>query len=242
MVSSEDGQREDRVPDRELAREAADRVPGSALSARLYDPVLWWGERTGLARNRARLLAGASGEVIEVGAGTGLNLRHYSPELVNRLVLIEPEAHKAAILTDRCRESEIEAEVVRAPASMLPFADASFDTAVVTLCFCTVPDPLDSMAELARVLRPDGQLLFMEHIRSDRPWLGPVQDFLRAPWARLADGCQCNRRTLDLLRQNGWEVEVLHTADGALMPPVARPIVSGRARKSSRLLPQGGLP
>lgn len=226
----------------EAAREAADQVPGSALSARLYDPVLWWGERTGLGRNRARLLADAGGEVVEIGAGTGLNLRHYDPDRVDRLVLVEPERHKAAILARRCLESGIETEVVRAPASMLPFRDASFDTIVVTLCFCTVPDPLESMEELARILRPEGQLLFMEHIRSERPWLGQVQDFLRAPWAKLADGCQCNRRTLDLLRRAGWEVEVLHTADGALMPPVARPIVSGRARKSSRLLPRAGLP
>lgn len=230
------------VPSPRAAREAADKVPGSALSARLYDPVLWWGERTGLGRNRERLLAGASGEVIEIGAGTGLNLRHYSLDRVDRLVLVEPERHKAEILSRRSRESEIDAEVVRAPASMLPFEDASFDTAVVTLCFCTVPDPLESMTELARVLRPEGQLLFMEHIRSERPLLGQVQDILRAPWARLADGCQCNRKTLDLLREAGWEVEVLHTADGALMPPVARPIVSGRARKSSRLLPRAGLP
>jgi SAM-dependent methyltransferase len=225
-------------PSREEAEAAADQVPGSALSARLYDPVLWWGERTGLARNRHRLLSEAEGEVIEIGAGTGLNLGHYDPTRVERLVLVEPERHKAAILERKTRESGLEAEVVRAPASVLPFGDDSFDTAVVTLCFCTVPDPRESMAELARVLRPEGRLLFMEHIRSERPWLGSLQDLLKGPWARLADGCQCNRRTLDLLSEGGWEVEVLHTADGPLMPPVARPIVSGQARIFPRALPR----
>jgi SAM-dependent methyltransferase len=225
-------------PSREEAEAAADLVPGSALSARLYDPVLWWGERTGLARNRHLLLGEAEGQVVEIGAGTGLNLRHYDPARVEGLALVEPERHKAAILGRKVTESGLDAEVVRAPASALPFEDDSFDTAVVTLCFCTVPDPLESMTELARVLKQDGRLLFMEHIRSERSWLGPLQDFLRGPWSRLADGCQCNRRTLDLLREGGWEVEVLHTADSALMPPVARPIVSGRARIASRLLPR----
>lgn len=218
-------------PSRQQAEAEADRVPGSALSARLYDPVLWWGERSGLARKRRKLLAGAGGSVIEIGAGTGLNLRHYDGDLVESLVLVEPDRHKASILAERAGRTGIEAEVIRAPASMLPFGDGAFDTAVVTLCFCTVPDPADSMREIGRVLGPDGSLLFMEHVRSERPWLGAIQDRLRAPWSRLADGCQCNRRTVEMLRAEGWEVEVLDVADRASMPPVARPIVSGRARK-----------
>lgn len=216
-------------PSPQQAEAEADGVPGSALSARLYDPVLWWGERTGLARKRELLLADARGSVVEIGAGTGLNLRHYDRERIERLVLVEPERHKAAILADRA--DGLGAEVVRAPASTLPFPDATFDTAVVTLCFCTVPDPVEAMGEIGRVLRPDGTLLFMEHVRSDRPWLGPIQDRLRALWARLADGCQCNRPTVETLRAEGWEVEVTHVADRVTMPPVARPIVSGRARR-----------
>lgn len=219
-------------PSLQDAEAAAEAVPGSALSARLYDPVLWWGERTGLSRNRERLLAEASGSVVEIGAGTGLNLAHYVRDRVERLVLVEPELHKAAILGERVDRAGIGAEVVRAPAAMLPFRDGAFDTAVVTLCFCTVPDPIDSMREIARVLGPKGTLLFMEHVRSDRPRLGAIQDRLRGPWARLADGCQCNRRTVEMLEGEGWEVEVLHIADRPLMPPVARPIVSGRARRA----------
>lgn len=222
-------------PPLQEAEAAADRVPGSALSARLYDPILWWGERSGLARNRHHLLVEAKGTVVEIGAGTGLNVEHYDPEKVERLVLVEPERHKASILAERVGKTDLDAEVVRAPASMLPFEDEAFDTAAVTLCFCTVPDPAESMREIGRVLKPDGTLLFMEHVRSERPWLGAIQDRLRAPWAWLADGCQCNRRTIDLLRDEGWRVEVTHVSDGALMPPVARPIVSGRARLPARL-------
>ena len=224
------------------AEAAADRVPGSALSARLYDPILWWGERSGLARSREILLAEAEGVVLEVGAGTGLNLPHYDRERVERLVLVEPERHKAEILSERVEREGIEAEVVRAPGSMLPFDEGTFDTAVVTLCFCTVPDPIESMKEIGRVLRPSGVLLFMEHVRSDRAWLGSLQDRLRGPWAKLADGCQCNRRTVDSLEEAGWSVDISHVADGPLMPPVARPIVSGRARKRQELPTGNGEP
>lgn len=216
-------------PTREEAEGLADRVPGSALSARLYDPVLWLGERTGLARSREILLAGARGRVIEIGAGTGLNLPRYPAEGVESVVLVEPERHKARTLADRAGHSGLSAEVVRATAEALPFPDDSFDTAVVTLCLCTVPDPEAALAEVGRVLVPGGTLLFMEHVRSDRPRLGRLQDRLRASWAALADGCQCNRRTVEAIERAGFEVEIEHVADRPLMPPVARPIVSGRA-------------
>lgn len=217
-------------PTREEAAALADRVPGSALSARLYDPVLWLGERTGLARSREILLAGAHGRVIEIGAGTGLNLPRYPEAGVESLTLVEPERHKARTLTGRAKDLGIEAEVVRATAEALPFPDDSFETAVVTLCLCTVPDPAAALAEIARVLAPGGTLLFMEHVRSDRSRLGRFQDRLRPAWAALADGCQCNRRTIEEMERAGFEVEVDHVADRPFMPPVARPIVSGRAR------------
>ena len=214
---------------REEALVLADRVPGSAFSARLYDPVLWIGERTGLAKSREILLSEARGAVIEIGAGTGLNLERYPSAGIDRLVLVEPERHKAGTLAARAERIGFETEVVRATAEALPFPDDSFDTAVVTLCLCTVPEPGAALAELSRVSRPGGTLLFMEHVRSERPWLGSLQDRLRRPWAALADGCQCNRRTVEEIEAAGYEVEVAHTADRAFMPPVARPIVSGRA-------------
>ena len=214
---------------REEALVLADRVPGSAFSARLYDPVLWIGERTGLAKSREILLSEARGAVIEIGAGTGLNLERYPSAGIDRLVLVEPERHKAGTLAERAERIGFETAVVRATAEALPFPDDSFDTAVVTLCLCTVPEPGAALAELSRVSRPGGTLLFMEHVRSERPWLGSLQDRLRRPWAALADGCQCNRRTVEEIEAAGYEVEVAHTADRAFMPPVARPIVSGRA-------------
>ncbi len=207
----------------------ADRVHGSGLSARLYDPFLWWGEKSGLSKKRDRLLAGAHGEVLEIGAGTGLNLAHY-PSGLDRLVLTEPEEHKAALLLKKAADLGIRAEFVRASAEALPIEDDSFDTIVATLVFCTVLEPEQAIVELKRVLRPGGSWLFVEHIRSDRPIIGRIQDSIRRPWAKLADGCQCNRRTIGMIEAGGFEVEVKSVADKALMPPMVRPIVAGVAR------------
>ncbi len=210
----------------------ADRVHGSGLSARLYDPFLWWGEKSGLAKKRDRLLEGARGEVLEIGAGTGLNLSHY-PSGLERLVVSEPEQHKADLLLRKAADLDLQAEFVRASAEALPFEDNSFDTVVATLVFCTVGEPEQAIAEVRRVLRPGGQWLLIEHIRSDRPTVGRIQDRLARPWAAVADGCQCNRRTIELIEAGGFEVELRSVADKALMPPIARPIVAGVAQPTT---------
>ncbi len=210
----------------------ADRVHGSGLSARLYDPFLWWGEKSGLSKKRDRLLEAASGEVLEIGAGTGLNLNHYPPGL-DRLVLSEPEQHKADLLLKKAADLDLEAEFVRASAEALPFEDDSFDTVVATLVFCTVGDPEAAIAEVRRVLRPGGQWLLIEHIRSDRPTVRRIQDRIARPWAAVADGCQCNRPTIQMIESGGFRVDLKSVADKALMPPIARPIVAGVARPSA---------
>jgi len=207
----------------------ADRVHGSGLSARLYDPFLWWGEKSGLSKKRDRLLEAASGEVLEIGAGTGLNLAHY-PAGLDRLVVSEPEHHKAELLLKKAGDLDLDAEFVRASAEALPFEDDSFDTVVSTLVFCTVGEPEVAIAEVKRVLRPDGSWLFIEHVRSDRPAIGRIQDRIARPWAKLADGCKCNRRTIEMIEAGKFEVELKSVADKALMPPIARPIVAGVAR------------
>lgn len=219
-------------PDRTTAAlEAADRIPESGLVTRLYDPVLRVGERTGLARWREKVVGPASGSVLELGAGTGLNLRHYT-DAVDCLVLTEPGRRKAARLASLPEPGGIPTEVVRAPAELLPFADHEFDTVVATLVFCTVGDPDAAIAETIRVLKPDGRLLFLEHVRSTGR-MGRFQDRIEKPWARLADGCHCNRRTVNLLEDAGLEVEIKASQDRFPMPPVARPIVSGIAHPRS---------
>ncbi len=196
----------------------------------MYDPVLWLGELRGMRARRARLLGEARGEVVEIGAGTGLNLGHYPAE-VESLTLTEPVAEMAARLRRRVERSERETLIVEAPAEQLPFADDAFDTAVSTLVLCTVEDPDRALAELRRVLRPGGRLLFVEHLRSDDERWGRWQDRLERPWAALGAGCRCNRRTLEAIRASGLQPDGVQHERWLGMPPLVRPLAVGRARR-----------
>ena len=193
----------------------------------LYDPFVWVAELAGMRRNRRALLAQASGRVLEIGAGTGLNLAHYLDE-IDELVLVEPEPSMRERLTRRIRRAGSHAAVVGAPAEALPFADGSFDTVVCTLVLCTVSAPDTALGEIGRVLRPNGRLLFIEHVRADSPTLAYVQDRLLEPWRRFASGCRCNRATVELMRACGFQVDA-RRASWRAMPPIVRPLVSGRA-------------
>src|SRR5688500_4186662 len=127
-------------------------------------------EDAGLRERRHDLLANASGRVLEIGAGTGLNLAHY-PESVEEIVFTEPEDPMARRLRGKLAAAGRRNEVIAAPAENLPFADDSFDTVVGTLVLCTVHDPERALSEIGRVLRPGGQFLFLEHVRADDPKL-----------------------------------------------------------------------
>jgi SAM-dependent methyltransferase len=196
------------------------------VGALIYDPFLALGERRGLAAQRRQLLAPLSGRVLEVGAGTGLNLRHY-PRAVE-LVLTEPELAMHARL--RRRAARRAATVVAAPAEALPFPDASFDVVVSTMVLCTVDDPAAAVRELRRVLRPDGRLVFIEHVRADSARLARWQDRLERPWRAFAAGCRCNQPTLAVLERGGLRVGTVHRAGWRGMPAIVRPLAIGEAR------------
>jgi ubiquinone/menaquinone biosynthesis C-methylase UbiE len=195
--------------------------------AAIYDPFLWIGERAGMRRHRHDLLAQARGRTFEIGSGTGLNLAHY-PDHLDNLVLAEPDPSMRKRLQTAVRRSEHEAQVIDAAAEELPFADASIDTVVSTLVLCTVDAPDLALQEIRRVLRPDGQLLFIEHVRSDSPRLARWQDRLARPWQRFAEGCRCNRATVELIDASGFRADAQPAAWRA-MPPILRPLAIGRA-------------
>jgi ubiquinone/menaquinone biosynthesis C-methylase UbiE len=194
------------------------------LFALLYDPSLALGELAGFRRRRRDLLTRARGRVVEIGAGTGLNLRHYPPGL-EALVLVEPDP---AMRRKLARRAGSRAQIVAAGAERLPFGDGSVDTVVVTFVLCTVDDPGQALREIARVLRPGGELLFAEHVRAQSPRLARWQDRLSEPWRRFACGCRCNRATVDLLHACGFEPEVTE-ARWRAMPPIVRPLAIGHA-------------
>jgi ubiquinone/menaquinone biosynthesis C-methylase UbiE len=166
--------------------------------------------------------------VVELGAGTGLNLRHY-PDGLDALMLVEPDAAMRRRLARRVRRSGQAARIIDASAEELPLADHSVETIVATLVLCTVDDPQRTLDEIARVLVPGGELLFVEHVRAESPGLARWQDRLSAPWRHFACGCRCNRATVELMRAHGFELEVTEAA-WRMMPPIVRPLVIGRAR------------
>ncbi|MGN6171107.1 MAG: class I SAM-dependent methyltransferase [Solirubrobacteraceae bacterium] len=203
-------------------------APWARVSALIYDRFVYLGEVAGMQAARKALLERAAGRVVEVGAGTGLNVTHYPPE-TRELILVEPEPAMRRRLERRVRRSARQAMIVDASAEQLPLADRSVDTVVSTLVLCTVERPDRALAEIARVLRPGGQLLFIEHVRAESPALARWQDRLVGPWRRFACGCRCNRATVELMRACGFEVEA-STASWRAMPPIVRPLMSGRAQ------------
>ena len=211
-----------------MARMGTNPTLWQRIGARIYDPFLWFGERLGMARHRRDLLAHAEGRVLEIGAGTGLNLRHYR-DSIDALVLTEPVEPMASKLERRVERMGPPARVQRAPAEVLPFADHSFDTVVSTLVLCTVDDPARALNEVARVLRPGGRLLFIEHLRSETERWGRWQDRLERPWASFGCGCHCNRRTLELIAQSPLRIEAAARTSWHGMPPLIRPLTIGWA-------------
>ena len=199
----------------------------STFSA-IYDPLLWVGERGGMAQRRAELLGQARGRVLELGAGTGLNLPHY-PDGLEELVLTEPSPPMVARLERRAKQGGIASSVMAAEAERLPFEDDRFDTVVSTLVLCTVDEPQRAIDEIARVLRPGGKLLFLEHVRAETPRLARWQDRLHRPWHAFAAGCNANRPTVDMLRESPLRVEAVENDRWSWMPALVHPLAIGTA-------------
>jgi len=202
------------------------------IFAGIYDHVMAKTEQAGLGTHRQALLAEATGEVLEIGAGTGTNLRYYGDN-AQTLTLTEPEQPMLRRLQKRILERRPDAKLLRAPAEDLPFNDDSFDTVVATLVLCTVDDQPRALRELRRVLRPGGRLLFIEHVRSDDQKLARLQDRMMPMNIRLAHGCHCNRPTLEGIRNAGFEVTELQHDTLKHTPPFVRPLIIGTAELST---------
>jgi ubiquinone/menaquinone biosynthesis C-methylase UbiE len=198
------------------------------LFAATYDRMSAKGEEAGMAAHRQQLLARATGRVLEIGGGTGANLRHYGPG-VETLTVTEPEEPMLKRLRKKASTEAPHVVLVQAPAEELPFEDDSFDTAVSRLVLCGVDDQSRALGELRRVLKPGGTLLFIEHVRSDDPGLARLQDRVNG-LNNFVVGCDCNRRTLDSIRAAGFEVGDVEHTTMPRSPRFVSPLIVGEAR------------
>ena len=198
--------------------------------ALLYDRLGAASERAGMREERRRLLRQATGDVLEIGAGTGLNLPLYPPT-VTRIVAAEPDPHMTRRLRRKAHQAHVPVELLSAPAEALPLADGSFDTVVGTLVLCTVSEPAVVLAEIARLLRPGGRYLFLEHVRAHEAGLARWQDRLAPLWGVIGGGCHPNRATLATLRASPLTVSEVHEGRIPKAVPLVRPLITGVAER-----------
>ncbi|AUZ33897.1 SAM-dependent methyltransferase [Arthrobacter sp. PGP41] len=189
--------------------------------ARLYPVVGKAMERGGMDQRRQELLTGLSGEVVEVGAGDGLNFPHYPPA-VTRVLAVEPEPHLRRLAREAASHAPVPVEVVDGLAERLPCTDGSADAVVVSLVLCSVADQTAALREIRRVLKPGGRLRFLEHVRADTPGLVRLQLVLDATlWPRVAGGCHTGRDTAAAIARAGFTVKSL---DRYLFPGARTPV------------------
>jgi len=210
-------------------------VSGHPIVAALYDRILGPVEHAGLGEIRTRTLAAASGRTLEIAAGNGHNLGHY-PAAVDSLVLAEPDPHMHSRLLERLDlvsagsgGRAIECSVLQASAEDLPFESNGFDSVVCTLGLCTIPEPMRALAEVRRVLSPNGRFCFVEHVRSETPGTARLQDLITPLWRRAAGGCHPNRDSQASIESAGFRIEALERGRMPKAPRPLSPLISGFA-------------
>ena len=176
--------------------------------ARMYEQMSAESERRGTAAHRDRALAGLTGRVIEIGAGNGMNFSHY-PDTVTEVVAIEPEDYLRALAEQAAAAAAVPVQVLAGHATALPVDDGGFDAAVASLVLCSIPDTHAALTEMRRALKPDGELRFFEHVRSEKPWFGLLEDAITPLQSRIGGGCHPNRDTAAAISAAGFDIQEL---------------------------------
>jgi ubiquinone/menaquinone biosynthesis C-methylase UbiE len=160
--------------------------------------------------HRARLVAAARGAVLEIGIGSGLNLPFYSTG-VTRLYGVDPSEELLAIARRSATNTPFPVALACQSAEELPYPAGSVDTVVTTWTLCSIPDPMQALREMRRVLKPEGKLLFVEHGRTPEARVNRWQDRLNPVWMKVAGGCHLNRPIDQLIGAAGFAIDTLET-------------------------------
>lgn len=180
----------------------------SFYSRFVLPPILNWVMKDRRLRERREaLVPNSHGAVLEIGIGSGLNLPYYDTSRVRRLCAVDPSAELLAMARKKARRLNMDVELVQQGAEHLPFPSASFDSALLTWTLCSIPDPAAALAEIRRVLKPGGELFFVEHGLSPDPGIARWQHRLTPLWRPLAGGCHLDRPVEALVRS------VFHAVD-----------------------------
>jgi ubiquinone/menaquinone biosynthesis C-methylase UbiE len=199
------------------------------VGAAIYDHIMRLPERSCLRQWRREILAEAQGQVLEIGSGTGVNLPLYPPH-VSGLVAVEPSPHMARRIDVSSYTGGGAVKVEQCFVEDLGLESQSIDTAVCMLVLCTVPDPVSLLREVRRVLRPEGKLLFLEHVASEREGTLRLQHRIDPLWCRLAGGCRLIRDTAGAIEEAGFEIERIERDEMCWAPSFVRPTIRGVAR------------
>ena len=179
-------------------------------------------------RLRAELLQAARGDVLEIGFGTGLNLSHY-PSCISRLSTIDPAVILPRKMHERIAAVSFPVETVHTTAERLPYPDRQFDTVVSTWTLCTIPNPVQALREAARVLKPAGTFLFLEHGRSDDSHIAMWQDRLNPVQQIIGCGCNLNRQIDHLIEEGGLAIVTLNRFEMRDVPRIGGTMYRGSA-------------
>ena len=215
------------------------------MSLRVFNPFYRWvfpwlldRVSASVADERSDLLGQAEGIVLEVGAGTGSSFHCYSDQ-IDRLIALEPDIPVMEIarkhLKDLPEAVQAQTELLLADAQAIPLPDNSVDTVVCFLVLCSVPEPEQALAEMRRVLKPDGYLLFFEHVLADDPVVQRWQHRLNPFWHRCAGGCQLNRQTAELIQGAGFELQEYQRYQHHSFPRIVSTLISGVAVASGQM-------
>ena len=210
------------------------------LMAKVYDRIMHGAEGRHFADWRRDALKDVSGEVLEIGAGTGANLSVYGPGL-SRLVLLEPDPHMRVqlgkkLMTTTLAATGLQAELAEDAGECLPYEDASFDWVVSTLVLCSVANTAQVLSELHRVLRPGGKLAFVEHVLDSSDETNRRRQLRWQPlWGLFASHCQVTRDTALAISSAGFEMGSLEHSRMSLGPKIVRPVIRGYATRPNQL-------
>ena len=181
----------------------------SRIFAAIYDPLMSRFTPQAVRDARESVVNGLSGDILEVGAGTGMSFAHYGAEA--RVTATDYSPHMVKRAERKTTQSDAEVRVQQANVEKLPFDDQQFDHTVSTLLFCSVDDPAAGLAEIRRVTKTGGSVRFLEHVRADAGKARRVQGWLTPLWLLLNDGCHLNRETVDAVERAGFEIEFLES-------------------------------